>query len=134
MDASVGRDLLDIVRRHEPAVPEPWRPAPEPPPDLEIAGPWYWGPTALAVRFRGADRLQIVPLGASGRAATFVRDGARWVGLDGYYAGEALEVRRGGDGTVTHLSVATFVLTRAPYEPGDLQPGGVELPGWRPLG
>ena len=36
-------------------------------------------------------------------------------GRDGYLAGEKLHVFRNGD-TITHLNVATFVLTRTPYE------------------
>ena len=133
LDGMIGRDLLRIVREHEPAVPQEWRPMSALPPDLEIAGPWFWGPTPLAVRFRSVDTLEIVPLGASGRAAVFRRQDGRWVGLDGYYAGEVLQARRDADGALTHLVVATFVLTRDPYQPHDVQPGGVVPPGWRPL-
>ena len=35
-------------------------------------------------------------------------------GRDGYFAGEKLRVVRDGD-TISHLDLATFILTRSPY-------------------
>ena len=49
----------------------------------------------------------------------------RIIGLVGYHAGETLDVVRRDDGSVSHLECATFVYTRAPYEPGAPIPGGV---------
>ncbi|RKS72517.1 CubicO group peptidase (beta-lactamase class C family) [Motilibacter peucedani] len=132
LDGSIGADLLALVAEHEPYVAPAWRPATEvAAADLEIAGPWYWGVTPLAVRLTGPDTLDLLTLQGVGRAARFRRRGEEWVGIDGYYAGEALRVVRGADGSVTSLDIATFVLTRAPYDPPELQPGGVEPPGWR---
>ncbi|RZS87194.1 CubicO group peptidase (beta-lactamase class C family) [Motilibacter rhizosphaerae] len=133
LDGTIGADLLDLLKEREPYVVPAWRAVPEQPGDLEIAGPWYWGVTPLAVRLRGLDALDLVPLGPAGRGARFVRVDGAWVGLDGYYAGETLRVVRTPEGAVSHLDLATFVLTREPYEPAAVQPGGVEAPGWRPL-
>ena len=47
-----------------------------------------------------------------------------WVGLDGYYAGETLRI------APDHLDLATFVLTRTPYDPEAPVPGGVDERGW----
>ena len=41
-------------------------------------------------------------------------------------------VRR-DDGSVSHLDLGSFVFTRAPYEPGEAVPGGVDKEGWRGL-
>ncbi|WP_422385610.1 DUF7586 domain-containing protein [Nocardioides houyundeii] len=48
----------------------------------------------------------------------------RIVGLQGYHRGETLHVVRRPDGEVDHLEVATFVLTRTPYDPAAPIPGG----------
>lgn len=37
------------------------------------------------------------------------------------------------DGSVSHLDLASFIFTRAPYEPGAAVPGGVDKEGWRGL-
>ena len=39
-------------------------------------------------------------------------------------AGEELRVVLRDDGSVSHLDVGTFILTRQPYEPGAPIPGG----------
>jgi D-alanyl-D-alanine carboxypeptidase len=39
-----------------------------------------------------------------------------------------LRVHRRADGTVSHLEVVTFVLTRTPYDPDAPIPGGVPKP------
>ena len=46
------------------------------------------------------------------------------MGTRGYHAGEELHVVRRDDGSVSHLDVGTFILTRQPYEPGAPIPGG----------
>ena len=53
-----------------------------------------------------------------------------WVGLDSYYAGEPLRVVRRGDGSVSHLDLASFRFTRTPYDPQADVPGGVDERGW----
>ena len=64
------------------------------------------------------------PAGAtSSCGASPPRDG-RIIGTRGYHAGEELHVVRREDGSVSHLDVGTFILTREPYEPGAPIPGG----------
>src|ERR671912_45314 len=53
-----------------------------------------------------------------------------WVGLDSYFAGEPMRVVRRGNGTVSHLDVASFRLTRTPYDPDADLPGGIDPAGW----
>ncbi|MGK5636908.1 serine hydrolase domain-containing protein [Streptomyces sp. URMC 126] len=126
--------LVETVAEAEPRIPDPWRPDPDA--DLallELTGPWYWGPRALAIRLTADRTLDLAPLdGAGGRASRFrpEADGT-WTGLDAYYAGETLRVVRRPDGSVSHLDLGTFVLTREPYAPGDVVPGGVADGGWR---
>jgi D-alanyl-D-alanine carboxypeptidase len=130
---TLAADLVGIVAEREPRLPEPWRPLPEADPELlALTGPWYWGPSALVLRL-GADRaLELTPVGASGRGSRFRAEAdGTWTGLDGYYAGEVLRVVRGEGGAVSHLDIGSFVLTRAPYEPGGTIPGGVDPGGWR---
>ncbi|MEV5509162.1 serine hydrolase domain-containing protein [Streptomyces orinoci] len=132
--AGPAADLLDTVARLEPRIPEPWRPAPDLDPALlELTGPWYWGTQPMTVRLRPDGTLDLAPLdGGHGRAATF-RPGpdGTFTGLDGYYAGEPLRPVRRPDGTLSHLDIGTFVLTRRPYAPEDAIPGGVDEQGWR---
>jgi hypothetical protein len=65
-----------------------------------------------------------------GRGARFARRGDGWVGLEGYYAGETLTVRRDSSGRPVQLDVASFVLTRTPYDPAADLPGGHDPAGW----
>lgn len=99
---------------------------------LELTGTWYWGASPCTLAVEGADHLRLSPpAGGTGRASRFrpAADGG-WTGLDNYYAGEPLRVVRDADGAVTHLDLATFVLTRRPYAPGEVVPGGVDERGW----
>ena len=48
----------------------------------------------------------------------------RWTGVRGYHHGEQLRVVRRGDGSVSHLTCATFVYTRTPYDADVPIPGG----------
>jgi D-alanyl-D-alanine carboxypeptidase len=52
-----------------------------------------------------------------------LRDGLL-VGSSGYHHGETVRVVRDDDGSVSHLVCATFVYTRAPYDPDAPIPGG----------
>jgi CubicO group peptidase (beta-lactamase class C family) len=118
--------LLADLRAAEPRVVEAWAPSPAPVP-LEALGVWFWGPSPLVLRAVAGGMLHLGPLpGRAGRASRFARahDG-RWVGLDGYYAGETLHI------AADHLDLDTFILTRTPYDPAAPVPGGVDERGWR---
>lgn len=124
--------LLDDVTEREPRLPTPWRPAPVTAAELALTGPWYWGPTAMVVRLRRGPELLLEGMGGRARTSRFrpAGDGG-WVGLDGYYAGETLRPVVRDDGTTSHLDVAGFVLTREPYDPEDVVPGGLDPGRWR---
>lgn len=132
--ATIAADLIRIVAGSEPRIPGPWRPlATAPAPELlALTGPWYWGAAPFALRLLAGGSLALAPLGPVGRGACFrAEDDGTWTGLDGYYAGETLRVVRAADGTVSHLDVGSFVLTREPYAPAGVIPGGVAEGGWR---
>ena len=96
-----------------------------PPGTRELAGDWYWGNTAMHLR-PTSDGFVLV----DGRAERrFTAAGAdAFVGLNGYFAGERLAVHRRADGSVSHLEVVSFVLTRTPYDPQAPIPGGPPAP------
>jgi CubicO group peptidase (beta-lactamase class C family) len=118
--------LLDDLRAAEPRIVAPWTPSPSPVP-LECLGVWFWGPAPYALRAIGGGLLHLGPLpGRVGRASRFAqRDDGTWVGLDGYFAAEALLIAD------DHLDLGTFVFTRTPYDPEAPVPGGVDERGWR---
>jgi CubicO group peptidase (beta-lactamase class C family) len=131
--AGLVMDLVKIAGEREPRLPDEWRPLTDAKPALlELTGPWYWGPTALSIRLLPDGWLDLKPLDKMGRPSRFRPnpDGS-WTGLDGYYADEILTVVRGADGSVSHLDVATFILTREPYDRAAPIPGGVDQHGWR---
>ncbi|NHC45657.1 serine hydrolase domain-containing protein [Motilibacter aurantiacus] len=135
LDMSIGTDLLATLRELDPYVVPEWAPATDAPEAvLELLGLWHWGPAPLALRLLGDGMLELVAFRGRGRESRFRREGQAWRGLDGYYAGETLRAVRREDGSVSHLDLATFVLTRGPYAPDDVQPGGIEPPGWRTSG
>jgi len=117
--------LLADVRAAEPRVVEAWTPSPSPVP-LELLGVWFWGPAPYVLRAQAGGLLHLGPLpGRTGRASRFTaRDDGTWLGLDGYYAGETLRI------APDHLDLATFILTRTPYDPEAPVPGGVDERGW----
>jgi len=118
--------LLEDLRAAEPRIVEPWTPSPSPEP-LDRLGVWFWGPAPYALRSVPGGLLHLGPLpGRPGRASRFARrDDGTWVGLDGYFAGEALTIAE------DHLNLDTFVFTRTPYDPDAPVPGGVDEEGWR---
>ncbi|MFG3077617.1 serine hydrolase domain-containing protein [Streptomyces sp. NPDC048225] len=132
----LGADLVRIVAEAEPRIPAPWRPLPEVDPSvLELAGQWYWGTQAFALRLTSDGGVSLGPLSGQGRRSRFrVNGDGTWTGQEGYYAGELLRAVRRPDGTVSHLDLGSFVFTRQPYEEGDAVPGGVHPEGWRGIG
>lgn len=133
---TVAADLVRIVAEAEPRVPDPWQPLREADPAvLELAGQWYWGTYAFALRLSADGLVSLEPLSGNGRRSRFRSNGdGTWVGLEGYYAGELLRPARRPDGEVSHLDLGSFVFTRRPYDEGAPVPGGVDSKGWRGLG
>ena len=129
----LATDLLVTLQEQVPQRPAPWRPASGPLP-VDLAGVWYWGPTPVAVHVEADGTLDLAAVPpALARASRFTRiDDDTYRGLDAYDAGELLRVVRGGDGAPRWLDLASFVLTRTPYDPDAAVPGGVDPDGWRP--
>lgn len=129
----VATDLVRIVAEAEPRIPEPWRPMHEvDAAQLELAGQWYWGTHAVALRLTADGLASLEPLSGKGRRSRFRPNGdGTWTGLEGYYAGELLKAVRRPDGTVDHLDLGSFVFTRQPYDEAAAVPGGVDPDGWR---
>ncbi|WP_432565007.1 serine hydrolase domain-containing protein [Kineococcus sp. SYSU DK003] len=126
--------LLSTFTDAEPHAPRPWVPREVPADVLELVGPWYWGPAPLLVRAT-AEGFDLAGLNGRGRASRFVRAGEDlWRGLDNYYAGELLRPVRDAAGAVSHLDLASFRLTRTPYDPDADVPGGVDPQGWTTRG
>ncbi len=129
---SLVADLLATADEQEPPLPAEWRPTPVPDGLLELTGLWHWGPAPHHLRVLPNGWLDLRPAAGAGRASRFRPLGAdRWLGLDGYYAGETLTVHRDADGTPRYLDLATFIFTRTPYDPAAPVPGGVDEGGWR---
>ncbi|MFJ2867535.1 serine hydrolase domain-containing protein [Kitasatospora sp. NPDC087314] len=129
----LAAELIALTAEHEPRLPEPWRPLPEVDEELlALTGPWYWGTSAQALRLRADRALELTPLSGGARSSRFrAEPDGTWTGLDNYYAGETLRVVRAADGTVSHLDLGSFVLTREPYGPAAAVPGGVDPDGWQ---
>lgn len=131
---SLAADLIGIVVDREPLVPLPWKPLADFDSSLlEITGPWYWGPTPYALKLQKGRGLLLSSLsGSSSRDAGFqAQSNGTWVGRNGYFEGETLQVVRDEEtGRIAHLDIASFILTREPYEPTADIPGGVESDGW----
>lgn len=128
--APLTTDLLATLAEREPKAVEPWHAAESGGrPDLDVLGTWHWGPAVTTARLVGEHLMLGEP--GQGRGARFARvDRDEWVGLDHYYQGEPLQVVRRGDGTVSHLDLASFRFTRTPYDPSADVPGGVAEDGW----
>lgn len=133
---AVAADLVRIVAEAEPRIPEPWRPMrAADTPALDLAGQWYWGTQAFALRLTADGLLSLGPLSGNGRGSRFRANAdGTWTGLEGYYAGEPLTAARRPDGTVSHLDLGSFVFTRQPYDEEAVVPGGVDPEGWRGIG
>lgn len=123
-------DLLSMLASGAPRPPVPFAPGPVDGDVMELAGAWYWGPVEHRVDLGPGGRLEL--RGARpGGDCDFVRgpDGS-YVGQMGYFSGERLTVHRRPDGSISHLDVASFVFTRAPYDAAAEVPGGVDAQGW----
>jgi len=90
----------------------------------DLIGDWYWGNTAMRLE-AASDGFDLISRGERRRFRAAGAD--RFVGVDGYYAGETLRVVRRGDGSVGHLEVVTFVFTRSPYDGEAPIPGGMPV-------
>ncbi len=136
LDRALMADVRSMVEEAFPRQPTVWQPREIPVDVRELAGTWYWGPTPLTLRITGTpeETLVLTPQGEHGRGSRFTRSGpqAPWVGQDAYYAGEVLQPVRDAEARLTHLDLASFVLTRTPYPDSDVVPGGVHPDGWGP--
>ncbi len=130
-------DVFAMLASTESSAKTPFVPrAPTDPLAMEVLGTWYWGPVEYRMHLSAAGCLELRGV-APGRDCDFapVADGT-YVGQFGYFSGETLRVvREPGGGPVSHLDVASFVFTRAPYDasshaiPGGLDPRGWHAPG-----
>lgn len=132
VSSGLATDLLDLLDENEPRIPDAWHPDPNVDMDLlELTGQWYWGPAPFVMRILPEGLLDLAPMRGNGRASRFRRISENtWVGLDGYYAGEKLQIGRAEDGVVTHLNLNSFIFTRTPYDAVAPVPGGT-VP-WQP--
>jgi CubicO group peptidase (beta-lactamase class C family) len=108
--ASLAPDLVRILAAYEPPLAPEWVPEPTLAQGTDLLGHWYWGNTPLTIsvsagilQLTGGLTTRLFPLGPD-----------LYEGRDGYLAGEKLHVIRNGN-TISHLDIATFVLTRTPY-------------------
>ena len=124
-------DSLLAIAASESRPPVPFDPvACIGPPDLELAGIWYWGPRPyeLIVSTDGCVELHGIPYGRDGR---FRPNGdGTYTGEWGYFSGERLEVHRRDDGSLSHIDIAFFVFTRTAYDETAEIPGGLDEKGW----
>ena len=90
-----------------------------------MLGVWHWGYTPHVFSAENARAgVELVVRKAGAVVYRFaVRDG-RLVGVSGHHHGEAIDVVRREDGSVSHLDLRTFVFTRTPYDPDVPVPGG----------
>jgi len=129
--AGGGLRLWELLSECEPAPVRPWSPAAAVDADaLALTGQWFWGTSVGVIRVDADGCLVLESVSGMMPTSRFTRiEGDRWRGDGAYFTDEVLRVERDADGRVTCLNVGTFVLTRAPYQPAELIPGGVET-GW----
>ena len=95
-----------------------WEPTQRVPAEvLPTLGVWFWGNTALELRWQN-ERLELRELNSATVSDAFELRGDLIVGVSGYHRGEVLHVRP------SHLECATFVYTRTAYDPAAPVPGG----------
>jgi D-alanyl-D-alanine carboxypeptidase len=121
----VAPRLLEVLEECEPTIGPAWRPVDSVPPEVEeLLGVWHWGNSPQLLTWDGSV-VRLEQLRGGGRTSEFRHVDGVLVGTSGYHHGEPLEVVRRPDGTVGHLVVSTFVLTRTPYDPAAPIPGGI---------
>jgi len=119
-------DMLTALEELEPTIPPAWSPNKTVPESVaEILGVWHWGNTAYTFTYQG-EEVVAAQLGSGLTSYRFrpVGDGTL-VGTTGYHHGETLRVVRNADGSINHLNCATFIYTRAPYDPDAPIPGAL---------
>lgn len=126
---TAAADLLDLFREREPAAPTPWHADAAQADGLDLVGPWFWGTYSFTLALDPDGGFRLGEPG-QGRGARFRRDFDGWIGLEGYYRGEPLEVERDPSGRPLRLVLASFVFTRTPYDPRAEVPGGIDPAGW----
>ncbi len=125
---STNRVLETMFGGQDPTPVGPWRPTVTVPPEVHpILGVWFWGNTAVELRWQN-DELQLRAVRNAELADTFELREGRLVGTSGYHRGETLHVVRSDEGTIGHLDCATFIYTRVPYDPAAPIPGGPPSP------
>ena len=106
--------LVDQLEELEPPLPAEWMPEPRVDGADELLGVWFWGNTPMTFAVRSG-QLVIDHVNAA-RRTRMVREATdEWRCLDHYYAGELLKVLRHEDGSISHLDLVTYRLTRTPY-------------------
>lgn len=110
-------DLTLRVLEDDPDLPDPWRPGPPVPSQLEeLLGQWWAEGTAYVFSVREG-KLEARPLGAPPRRepSVFAVQGTDlYRGVSGREQGELLRVVRRDDGTVERMYWATYPVTREP--------------------
>ncbi len=120
-----GLDLLRAFHEHCPPPATSWATDAEQVGLLELTGQWFWGVTPFGLRLLPQGGLELTMTGGT-RGTCFRPDGRdRWRGSSGYFAEESLTVVRDAAGIAHHLDLASFRLTRVPYQPDADIPGGV---------
>ncbi|MDN5715790.1 MAG: beta-lactamase family protein [Janibacter sp.] len=129
-------DPFDILEECEPRLPDAWVAQEDVPARLlALTGSWFWGTSEGVLRVQGEGWLRLDHVSGMLSTSRFRPTGEdTWTGLEGYFRGETLRVMRDDDGAPRHLDIGTFVLTRRPYEPGELIPGGMDAGGWPTAG
>jgi CubicO group peptidase (beta-lactamase class C family) len=113
---STDRLALDLLLGADPAATavEPWSPSADVPEVVaELLGLWFWGNSALEVRWHNR-LLEVRTLAPPDLSDRYAVTADRIVGVEGYHHGETLHVHRNPDGSISHLECTTFVYTRHP--------------------
>ena len=120
--AELAIALADHVVEHDPVEPEPWRPGPPVPAELaELVGIWYseGAPFVFSVKQgRLEARAQALPEHKPSSVFDKVGDDL-YRTTSGREVGELLRVTRDGDGRVTKMNWATYLVTREPLAFGE---------------
>lgn len=131
-DSPDAEDPFDILDECEPRLPEAWVAQDAVPGDLlALTGSWFWGTSEGVLHLLRDGWLRLDSVSGMMPPSRFRPTGENtWVGLARYFRGETLRAFRDADGTPRHLDIGTWVLTRRPYDPADVVPGGMDEGGW----